>query len=58
MPVVLTEESQYSRYLSARLNVVGRALTTGNEGVAWRQGDVITTEYGLSYLKKTASLRR
>lgn len=58
MPVVLTEESQYSRYLSARLNVVGRALTTGNEGVAWRLGDVITTEYGLSYLKKTASLRR
>lgn len=58
MPVVLTEESQYSRYLSARLNVAGRALTAGNEGLAWRLGDVISTEYGRSYLKKTASLRR
>lgn len=58
MSVVLTEESQFSEYLSARLTIEGRSLRQDNRRVAWRVGDVITASYGLGYLQKTASHRR
>lgn len=58
MPVVLTEESRYSRHLSVRLAVTDETLTCGPNTMAWRPGEIISASYGLGYLKKSASLPR
>ncbi len=53
--ITLTEEGNYSKYLSETIRLRKRTIKYGGQKIKLAKGDVLSVSYGLGYFEKSAS---